>query len=170
MLDLSGWPAGMRVIVRKEKRHPGAQLRLTDSDGMRLTAFATNTPRGQLVSSNCATAGGPRCEDRIRTAKDCGLTNLPLHGFDQNRIWCAIIALACELIAWTQMLAFDTTPARRWEPNGYDYKSFRSLPDSLATRGGPDSNSPPPHPTCPCSSTGSPDSQHFPTPADPRPA
>jgi hypothetical protein len=25
-LDLSGWPAGMRVIVRKERPHPGAQL------------------------------------------------------------------------------------------------------------------------------------------------
>lgn len=31
------------------------------------------------------------CEDRIRAAKDTGLTNLPLHGFDQNRIWCAVV-------------------------------------------------------------------------------
>ena len=37
------WPTGMRVIVRKERPHPGAQLRLTDPDGHRLTAFATNT-------------------------------------------------------------------------------------------------------------------------------
>ncbi|MGC4935257.1 transposase [Gordonia sp. DT30] len=57
-----------------------------------------------------------RCEDRIRTAKDCGLTNLPLHGFEQNRIWCAIVELACELLAWTQLLAFTDHPARRWEP------------------------------------------------------
>jgi hypothetical protein len=48
VLDLSGWPAGMRVIVRKERPHPGAQLRFTDADGLRLTAFATNTARGQL--------------------------------------------------------------------------------------------------------------------------
>src|SRR5512144_2650463 len=46
LLDLSRWPAGMRVIVRKERPHPGAQLRLTDVDGHRLTAFATNTPPG----------------------------------------------------------------------------------------------------------------------------
>jgi hypothetical protein len=40
---LNGWPKGMRLIVRKERPHPGAQLRLTDADGMRLTCFATNT-------------------------------------------------------------------------------------------------------------------------------
>jgi hypothetical protein len=27
---LAGWPPGMRVIARKERPHPGAQLRLTD--------------------------------------------------------------------------------------------------------------------------------------------
>jgi hypothetical protein len=40
---LKGWPTGMRLIVRKERPHPGAQLRFTDADGMRLTCFATNT-------------------------------------------------------------------------------------------------------------------------------
>jgi len=48
LLDLTGWPAGMRVIVREERPHPGAQLRFEDVDGMRITAFATNTVRGQL--------------------------------------------------------------------------------------------------------------------------
>lgn len=38
----------MRVIVRKERPHPGVQLRITDHKGMRITAFATNAPRGQL--------------------------------------------------------------------------------------------------------------------------
>jgi hypothetical protein len=36
----------MRVIVRKERPHPGAQLRITDVDGNRVTAFATNTATG----------------------------------------------------------------------------------------------------------------------------
>ena len=40
---LSGWPTGMRLIIRKERPHPGAQLRITDADGMRITCFATNT-------------------------------------------------------------------------------------------------------------------------------
>ena len=42
--------------------------------------------------------------------------NLPLHDLDQNRIWCAIVALACEITAWMQMLAMTDHPIRRWEP------------------------------------------------------
>jgi Transposase DDE domain group 1 len=53
---------------------------------------------------------------RIRNAKDTGLTNLPLHDFAQNQIWCAIVALAIELTAWMQMLALPGHDARRWEP------------------------------------------------------
>ena len=34
---LTSWPSGMRVTVRKERPHPGAQLRLTDVEGHRLT-------------------------------------------------------------------------------------------------------------------------------------
>jgi hypothetical protein len=64
-----------------------------------------------------------RCEDRIRAAKDTGLRNLPLHGYDQNQIWCEIIALACELLAWMQMLAL-TGPARRWEPKRLRLRLF----------------------------------------------
>lgn len=45
-MNLTGWPAGMRVIVRRERPHPGAQLRLTDPDGHRYTAFTTNTRPG----------------------------------------------------------------------------------------------------------------------------
>jgi hypothetical protein len=46
------WPKGMRVIARRERPHPGAQLRLTDHNGWRITCFATNTkgPGWTLVS------------------------------------------------------------------------------------------------------------------------
>ena len=64
-----------------------------------------------------------RCEDRIRCAKDTGLRNLPLKGFAQNQVWCEIVALACELLAWTQMLAL-TGPARRWEPKRLRLRVF----------------------------------------------
>ena len=104
--------------------HPGAQLRFTDRDGLRLTAFATNTTTGQLAALELRHRRRARCEDRIRTAKDCGLRNLPLHGFDQNRIWCVIVELACELLAWTQMLALTDSPARRWEPKALRLRLF----------------------------------------------
>jgi hypothetical protein len=44
LLDLASWPEGMRVIIRKERPHPGAQLRFTDLDGHRFTAYATRRP------------------------------------------------------------------------------------------------------------------------------
>jgi hypothetical protein len=118
----------MRVIARVERPHPGAQLRITDHDGNRVTAFATNTPAGgpgsQIANLELRHRRRARCEDRIRAAKDTGLANLPLHGFDQNRIWCAVVQLACDLIAWTQMLGFAEHAARGWEPKRLRVRLF----------------------------------------------
>jgi DDE family transposase len=115
VLNLADWPTGMRVIVRKERPHPGAQLRFTDLGGHRFTCFATDTKGGQLADLELRHRLRARCEDRIRSAKDTGLRNLPLHGYTQNQIWTELVAMACELLAWTQMLAL-TGPARKWEP------------------------------------------------------
>ena len=134
LLDLTGWPPGMRVIARKERPHPGAQLRITDADGLRVTAFATNSTRGQLPDLELRHRRRARAEDRIRCAKDTGLTNLPLHDFAQNQIWCAIVALACELTAWMQMLALTDTDARRWEPKRLRTRLF-TVPATLARSG-----------------------------------
>jgi hypothetical protein len=138
LLDLSGWPAGMRVILRKERPHPGAQLRITDLDGHRITAFATNTRPGgagtALPDLELRHRRRARAEDRIRAAKDTGLANLPLHEFAQNQIWCAIVALACELTTWTQMLALAEHPARRWEPKRLRLRLF-GIAGRLATGG-----------------------------------
>jgi hypothetical protein len=113
------WPSHMRVIARRERPHPGAQLRLTDHNGWRITCFATNTkgPGWTLAALEVRHRQRARCEDRIRGLKDTGLRNLPFHGYAQNRIWVEVVALAADLLAWTQTLAFDETqPARRWEP------------------------------------------------------
>ena len=131
LLDLASWPAGMRVIVRKERPHPGAQLRFEDVDGMRITAFVTNTTRGQLADLELRHRRRARCEDRIRIAKDTGLTNLPLHSFAANQIWCAVVALATEITAWMQMLALHGHPARRWEPKALRFRLF-TIPATLA--------------------------------------
>jgi hypothetical protein len=114
--DLSGWPRGMRVIARKERPHPGAQLRLTDIDGHRITCLATPARRGQLADPGLRHRRRARCEDRIRCAKDTGLRSLPLHGYAQNQAWCELAALAGELIARARMLALAGTPASRREP------------------------------------------------------
>jgi len=124
LLDLSDWPDGMRVIVRAERPHPGAQLRFTDLNGNRLTAFATNTKRGQLPDLELRHRRRARCEDRIRNAKDTGLRNLPLHDLSQNQIWVAVVMLATELTAWMQMLALTGTDAPVWEPKRLRLRLF----------------------------------------------
>lgn len=132
-MDLTGWPPGMRVIVRKERPHPGAQLRFDDVDGVR-TAFVTNTRTGQLADLELRHRRRARCEDRIRIAKDTGLRNLPLKAFAQNQIWCAIVALATDLLAWMAMLALTGHEARRWEPKRLRLRLF-TIPAVLARTG-----------------------------------
>lgn len=118
------WPDTLRVIARRERPHPGAQLRLTDHNGWRITCFATNTPIDPtarhgwpLPDLEVRHRQRARAEDRIRNLKDTGLRNLPFHGYTHNQIWLEIAALAADLLTWTQTLAFDQhAPARRWEP------------------------------------------------------
>jgi Transposase DDE domain group 1 len=131
LLELGSWPAGMRVIVRKERPHPGAQLHFDDVDGMRITAFVTNTRRGQLPDLELRHRRRARCEDRIRIAKDTGLVNLPLYSFAANQIWCAIVTLASDLLAWMGMLALTSHDARRWEPKRLRLRLF-TIPAAIA--------------------------------------
>ncbi len=81
LVNLSSWPAGTRLILRKERPHPGAQLRFTDADGMRVTAFITDTPPGvipgQVAGLELRHRQHARVEDRIRELKATGLRNLP---------------------------------------------------------------------------------------------
>jgi hypothetical protein len=156
LLDLKSWPAGMRVIVRREKPHPGAQLRITDANGWRVTAFATNTRAGgpgtQLPELELRHRRRARAEDRIRVAKDTGLTNLPLHEFAQNQIWCAIVALAVELAACMQMLILAGHDARG-NPNACGYGYSPSQVDSPSTAGSDTRTCPRTHPGPGCSPT-----------------
>jgi len=112
----TGWPPGMRIIARRERRHPGAQLRITDADGWRITLFATNTVGGRLADLELRHRRRARAEDRIRGLKDTGMTNLPLQAFTKNQIWLELVQLAAELLTWTQLLAWPERPARSWEP------------------------------------------------------
>jgi hypothetical protein len=135
LLDLAGWPKGIRVIARKERPHPAEQLRFTDIDGHRVTCFATSTRHGQLADLELRHRRRARCEDRIRCAKDTGLRNVPLHGYAQNQIWCEIVALACELLAWMAMLALNG-PARKWEPKRLRLRRSQRPAGSSAAPGG----------------------------------
>ena len=114
LVNLATWPAGTRLILRKERPHPGAQLRFTDIDGMRITAFITDTTPGavpgQLAGLEPRHRQHARVEDRIRQAKAAGLANLPCHSFDANAAWLEIVLAAADLVAWAQPIAFTDTP------------------------------------------------------------
>jgi hypothetical protein len=103
-LDLTGWPDGTRVIVRRERPHPGAQLSFTDHDGHRFLATLTDLT-GDPVEIERLHRGRANAEDRIRAAKQTGLDNLPFQGFDHNAVWLELSLIAQDLLAWTQQLA-----------------------------------------------------------------
>jgi hypothetical protein len=105
-LDLSAWPDGCRVIVRRERPHPGAQLSFTDHDGHRFLATLTDLD-GDPVELERSHRARASAEDRIRTAKQTGLENLPFQGFDHNQLWLELSLIAQDLIAWTQQLTLD---------------------------------------------------------------
>ena len=115
MIDLSSWPQGSRLILRKERPHPGAQLTFTDVDGHRVTAILTDTPAGtvpgQAAGLELRHRQHARVEDRIRQAKATGLRNFPCRAWNENAAWLEVVLTATDLIAWTQLIAFAHVPA-----------------------------------------------------------
>jgi Transposase DDE domain group 1 len=120
-LTAAGWPDRMRVIVRRERPHPGAQLRFTDIDGYRFQAFATDTRTGQLAHLEARHRGHARVEDRIRTGKDTGLGRFPSRQANINTAWLELSLLACDLLAWTQTMLLDGELAKA-EPKALRYR------------------------------------------------
>jgi Transposase DDE domain group 1 len=117
----AGWPASMRVIVRRERPHPGAQLSFTDIDGWRFQAFATDTAAGQLAHLDARHRGHATVEDRIRCGKHTGLGRFPSRMFAINAVWLELALTACDLIAWTQTILLDGDLAR-CEPKTLRYR------------------------------------------------
>jgi len=121
LLDLSAWPERSRVIVRRERPHPGAQFRFTDADGHRFTALFIDTPAGQLADLEVHHRRHARVEDRIRTGKDTGLRNLPCRGSAENQVWLELALTAADLLTWTQALCLTGQLARA-EPAALRYR------------------------------------------------
>jgi hypothetical protein len=124
LLELSGYPDGMRVIVRRERPHPGAQLDLVEQrDGWRYTGFATTTAGGQLAHLDARHRAHARVEDRIRCAKDTGLGRFPSRDYGINTAWLTAVMIAADLIAWTQTMLVPDNPAlAKAEPKTLRYR------------------------------------------------
>jgi Transposase DDE domain group 1 len=107
LLDLEGWDESLRVISRRERPHPGAQLSLFDQGGeFRHQCFLTNS-RGGVATLELRHRGHARVEDRIRCAKETGLTNLPFRDVATNDSWFQLALCATDLLAWMTTLCLD---------------------------------------------------------------
>ena len=106
-VELSGWPEGTRLLCRRERPHPGAQLSFTDHDGHRFQCLITDQEGTDLAALEARHRAHARVEDRIRCARETGLSNLPFHAFDANAVWLELVLSAQDLLAWTQRLLFD---------------------------------------------------------------
>jgi hypothetical protein len=120
-VDLSSWPEGSRLIVRRERPHPGAQLSFTDHDGYRFQAILTDQPDQHIAVLECRHRQRARVEDRIRDDKDTGLAKFPFKDFALNEVWLEIVILAHDLIVWTQALCLDGELAKA-EPKRLRYR------------------------------------------------
>jgi hypothetical protein len=119
-LDLVGWPVGARVIIRRERAHPGAQLTFTDHDGHRFQAILTDQA-GDIAHVEREHRGRARVEGHIRNDKDTGMRNLPFRDFQHNRVWLEIVRIAHDLLVWTKRLLFTGELARS-EPKRLRYR------------------------------------------------
>ena len=124
LMDLSTWGEDARLICRRERPHPGAQLSLFDtSEGFRHTCFITNASALEIDAAalELRQRGHARVEDRVRCWKDCGLQNLPFASFTQNLAWVATSLIAGALLAWAQMICLDGE-LKKAEPKTIRYR------------------------------------------------
>ena len=138
LLDLARWQGdcpGMRVLVRRELPHPGAQLDAFEvRDGYRYQAFTTNTSRGQAAFLDTRHRAHARVEDRIRTGKDTGLGHLPSRHQQINTVWIELALIAADLLALAQSMLLTNEPdLARAEPKTLRYRLLHTA--ARITRG-----------------------------------
>lgn len=106
-VDLSAWPEGTRLICRKERPHPGAQLRFTDADGHRYQCFITDQRTRSLAQLELRHRLHARVEDRVQEATELGLGRFPFQAFESNQTWFELVLLAQDLLAWLRSLVLE---------------------------------------------------------------
>jgi hypothetical protein len=121
---LADYPPGTRVLIRRERPHPGAQLdALEERDGWRYQCLATDTGVGQLAFLDARHRAHARVEDRIRCGKDTGLNRFPSRVFAINAAWLTVVMIAVDLLTWAQtMLLHDVPALTRAEPKTLRYR------------------------------------------------
>jgi hypothetical protein len=100
-------PEGTRAIVRRERPHPGASLRLWDHNGLRHQVTLTNDADRDPVAIERDHRAHAQVENRIKNLKDTGLSRLPFSDHDANQTWVELVFLADLLLTALQTLTGD---------------------------------------------------------------
>lgn len=107
-VDLSSWPQGTRLIGRRERPHPGAQLSVLDCEtGYRHTVFITDQDDADIAALELRHRRRSRVEDAIRVGKETGMRRMPFTAFAHNQAWLEVSLLAQALLRWTALLCLE---------------------------------------------------------------
>jgi Transposase DDE domain group 1 len=135
LIEPGSWPARTRVIVRRERPHPGAQLTIFDTtEGFRHQVFITDQTDTDIAALELRHRQRAHVENRIRAAKDTGLRNLPCVDVVCNDAWLQLVLIAQDLTAWMQALCFDCA-LRVAEPKRLRHRVFHAAA-AIAHTGG----------------------------------
>jgi DDE family transposase len=106
-VNLENWPEGTRLICRRERPHPGAQLTFTDVDGHRFQCFITDQQHPDIAALEQLHREHAQVEDAVKTLKASGASHMPFHAFTANAAWLELAILAHNITIWTQQLTLD---------------------------------------------------------------
>jgi hypothetical protein len=106
-VNLEGWPEGTRLICRRERPHPGAQLSFSDVEGHRFQCFITDQQDQDIAALEATHRQHAEVEDRVKTLKATGAERLPFHSFDANAAWLELALLGHDIMIWTQGLTLE---------------------------------------------------------------
>lgn len=119
---LAGWPADMRILVRREEIEQGRQLSMFEQiNGYRYQVIATATGGGQPQRLEARHRVHARVEGFIRCGKDTGLARWPSQSFAINTAWVTAVAIAIDLLCWMRLLLLDG-PLAKAEPATLRYR------------------------------------------------
>jgi len=107
LVDLSDWPPGTRLIIRREPLHPGAQQSLFPSECYRYWGHYTDTAGSDAVEADRHMRAHAHVEDNIRRLKDSAANRFPFCDFDANSAWLATVCMADALVRWFQHLCLS---------------------------------------------------------------
>ena len=106
LVELSGFPTGTRLIVRREPLHPGAQQSLFPSLEFRYWGHYTDQA-GDPVTLDAFMRAHAHVEEHISRLKDSGLLRFPFSSLEANKNWLFCVCAAADLVRWFQLLCLD---------------------------------------------------------------